>query len=254
MSLLTSLLFAAIIGFAQAQTPTGFTPQVNTKLEVAFNTTMVATPGQQLTKAGTASQPQIALPSGMISNDETFMFVMLDLDVPPAQGSTNRRVLLHALNTGFKATQQKLNGGAVLLASTEKGPAAYLPPGPPATDTMPHRYVELLFKQPANLNVKASDFAGQQARFNFDITTFLKDKAVSAPVAANFFRVDGRANATATASGTAIRSAVRSGTGTATGTGGNARNTLAPFLGGAGQVDFSHGLAGLVGGLAFFAM
>jgi phosphatidylethanolamine-binding protein (PEBP) family uncharacterized protein len=90
---------------------------------------------------------------------ETYMFVMLDLDVPPAEGSTARRVLLHAMNTGFKATQQRVGGTATILASTQKGPAAYLPPGPPATDTMAHRYVQLLFRQPDALAVQASDFA-----------------------------------------------------------------------------------------------
>ena len=176
----------------------------------------------------------------MASRNETYMFVMLDLDVPPAQGNTTRRVLLHALNTGFKATQQQINGAAVLLASPEKGPAPYLPPGPPATDTVAHRYVELLFQQPADLNVAQSDFEDVQDRINFDLTSFLSENDLSAPIAANFFRVDGRENAGAT--------------GTATGTGGIARNTLQPFEGGAGQMGFSHGLAGLVGGLALFAM
>lgn len=165
---------------------------------------------------------------------------MLDLDVPPTQGNQTRRVLLHALNTGFKATQQKINGTAVLLASPEKGPAMYLPPGPPATDTVAHRYVQLLFKQPADLQVAQSEFADTQDRINFNIQSFASENKLSAPIAANFFRVDGRDSASAT--------------GTATGTGGIVRDTLVPFEGGAGQLGYSHGLAGLVGGLAFFAL
>jgi hypothetical protein len=47
-----SLFVAAIIGLAQAQTPSGFKPQVTTKLEVIFNSTMVKTAGQQLTESG----------------------------------------------------------------------------------------------------------------------------------------------------------------------------------------------------------
>jgi hypothetical protein len=47
----TSLLVAGVFGLAQAQVPSGFTPQATTKLEVIFNTTMVGTAGQQLAKA-----------------------------------------------------------------------------------------------------------------------------------------------------------------------------------------------------------
>ncbi|KAF2125511.1 PEBP-like protein [Dothidotthia symphoricarpi CBS 119687] len=191
------LFIATLIGYAQAQTPKGFTPSVNTKLKVLFNDTSVKTPGQLLTKAETASQPQIAFDSTKLCSNETYMFVMLDLDVPPAQGNTTRRVLLHALNTGFKATQQPAGGSDTLLVSSSKGPAPYLSPGPPPTDTIPHRYVQLLFKQPEDFSLKASDFADTGARFNFDITSFMSKNGVCAPLAGNFFTVDGRANATA---------------------------------------------------------
>ena len=48
----SSVLLAALAGVAQAQTPQGFKPAVNTKLDVMFNTSMVMEPGQLLTKAG----------------------------------------------------------------------------------------------------------------------------------------------------------------------------------------------------------
>jgi hypothetical protein len=48
----TSVLVAGLVGLAQAQVPSGFTPQATTKLEVIFNSTMVSTAGQQLAKAG----------------------------------------------------------------------------------------------------------------------------------------------------------------------------------------------------------
>lgn len=178
----------------------------------------------------------------MANMSATYMFVMLDLDVPPAEGSTKRRVLLHALNTGFKATQQKISGSATLLASTEKGPAAYIPPGPPPTDTIPHRYVQLLFQQPADLSVKASDFADTSARIGFDINAFMATNKVSAPMAGNFFMVDGRASATA------------KGTAAASGSGGLPRSSVQPFTGAAEKFGFSPGMAGLLGGLALFAV
>lgn len=164
------------------------------------------------------------------------MFVMLDLDVPPANGTTKRRVILHAMETGFKATQQRVNGSATVLASTQQGPAMYLPPGPPATDTMAHRYVQLLFQQPAVLKAKAADFANSTGRINFDITKFMADNGVGAPVAANFFTVDGRANATA-----------GNGAPTQTGSGGRARNSTVPFEGGVGRIEASVGFMGVLG-------
>lgn len=50
MHFFSSLLVAAVAGIAQAQTPQGFSPASNTKLDVIFNTTAVNTPGQLLSK------------------------------------------------------------------------------------------------------------------------------------------------------------------------------------------------------------
>jgi hypothetical protein len=172
----------------------------------------------------------------MVSKSETYMFVMLDLDVPPANGSTKRRTLLHCMNTGFKATGQQLSGATTLLASSEQGPARYIPPGPPPTDTVAHRYVQLLFQQPSDLSISTADFADTNNRFNFDVPSFMSENGVSAPVAANFFKVDGRASASAT------------------GTGAMPSSTLATFQGAAGQMELPYGLAGLLGGMALLAI
>ncbi|KAI4627678.1 hypothetical protein J4E80_001812 [Alternaria sp. BMP 0032] len=245
MHFIPSVLVAGLVGLAQAQVPSGFTPQATTKLEVIFNSTMVNTVGQQLAKASAATQPQLALSSAMIDASQTYMFVMLDLDVPPADGGTERRTLLHCMNTGFKATKQQLMGAVTLLASSEKGPAPYIPPGPPATDTVAHRYVELLFPQPASLNIQASAFAGVQDRIGFDIQSFMSQNGVSAPLAANFFRVDGRISATASGTGSAT---VASGA-VATPTG-----TPQAFTGAAGEISVPYGTAGLLSGVALFAV
>lgn len=201
-----------------------------------FNTTILAT----------SIQPQLAIPSSLVSSSDTYMFVMLDLDVPPAAGNTTRRVLLHALNTGFRATQQSISinstvsSDKVLLASTERGPATYIGPSPPATDSKPHRYVELLFEQPSSFQLAASDFADRQARFNFDITNFMEENGLAEPLAANFFTVDGQTGA---------------GVGpTTTSSGGINRSTLEPFEGQAESLGVSLGLMGILGAAVLVVM
>lgn len=178
------------------------------------------------------------------------MFIMMDLDVPPAKNGSERRVLLHSLTTGFKMTSQTIGGTAKLLASTSKGPAAYLGPGPPATD-IPHRYVQLLFEEPTTLKAKASDFSDTSARIGFDIAKFMKTESLKAPLAGNFFTVDGKATGDGAASGTG-----KAGIAAATGTGGMPKSTTQPFLG-AGEKkrsDKAVALAGLVAGLALLAV
>ncbi|KAL5115611.1 hypothetical protein ACEQ8H_006498 [Pleosporales sp. CAS-2024a] len=252
-SVLVATFTLAGMVHAQSQTPKGFKPSANTKLDVFFNTTSVKTPGELLSKATTVDEPRIAFASSNISASDTFMFVMLDLDVPPAKGSTTRQVLLHAMNTGFKATQQKISGSGTLLSSKQTGPATYIPPSPPATDTVAHRYVQLLFKEPATLKVQASDFANTSARIGFDINKFMTQNKLEAPIAGNFFMVDGRANANATAAtGNSNGNGNGNGRGRATGTGaGGAKSTIVPFEGAAtARLDSSYGIIGTLLGLA----
>jgi len=170
---------------------------------------------------------------------------MLDLDVPGRGGNTTRQTLLHAMNTGFKATQQSIGEGVVLLASTDKGPAAYIGPSPPAADTIPHRYTQLLFKQPESLKVSATDFANTQARIGFDIEGFATKMGLGSPLAGNFFTVDGKASAS---------SAKGTGKGSPSASGGGAKNTAEPFTGEARVVSLPWGMVGLLGGLAVVGM
>jgi phosphatidylethanolamine-binding protein (PEBP) family uncharacterized protein len=247
----SSLLAAAVtlLSVAQAQTPPGFKPKVTTKLNVMFNSTAVTTPGQLLAKSAAASMPQIALPSttANTTSSATYVFIMMDLDLPPQGTNTTRRILLHAMTTGFKPSSEKLTGSsnanAMLLTSTSTGPASYIAPNPPPTDTMPHRYVEMLFAQPAGLSVPATEFANQAARLNFDIESFAQKNKLGAPLAANYFTVDGKA--AAGGAGANGGSASRSGSGTPASTG-----APAAFPGAAVRsVDVSLGLAGVLGGL-----
>ncbi|USP73047.1 26 kDa secreted antigen [Curvularia clavata] len=235
-----AITFASLV---LAQAPPGFQPAVNNKLEVIFRSTMVNQAGQQIAKDAASAQPQLALSSAMMSKTDTYMFVMLDLDVPPAANSNQRRVLLHCMNTGFKASNQEIGGAATLLSSSDTGPAAYIPPNPPAVDTIAHRYVELLFQQPANFSIAQSTFAEMSARINFDTQAFMTQHGLKAPVAANFFLVDGRTNSTAAANPTG------------TGSGGSRpTSSLEPFSGAADRPSVSFGTAGQLVWLTLFAL
>ena len=57
LTALTSTLFLAAFGLAQ--TPVGFTPKVDAKLEIIFGTKAVNTPGTSLTKAGMTPEPDL---------------------------------------------------------------------------------------------------------------------------------------------------------------------------------------------------
>ncbi|EDU43934.1 PBP domain containing protein [Pyrenophora tritici-repentis] len=238
----TAFAVVALAVLAQAQVPTGFKPSVNTKLEVIYNSTMIMEAGQLFGKADVQTQPKIALTSAMAKASETYMFVMIDLDVPPANGSTKRRTLLHCMNTGFKATKQQIGGAATVLATTEKGPSNYIPPGPPATDTVAHRYVQLLFAQPANLSVAKADVSD---RVGFDIVAFMTKYKLAEPMAGNFLTVDGRMNVTAT------------GGAKPTGTKGSPKPSGTPpmqFQGAAAELGVPYGTVGRLGALALAVM
>ena len=178
----------------------------------------------------------------MAKATDTYMFVMIDLDVPPAEGSTQRRTLLHCMNTGFKATKEQIGGAATLLASPDKGPSNYIPPGPPATDTIAHRYVQLLFAQPANLSVAKTEVSD---RVGFDIVAFMTKHNLAAPMAGNFITVDGRINGSVTAAATG------------TGTKGSPKASGTPpmqFQGAAGELSVPYGMVGKLGALALAVM
>ncbi|KAF2492059.1 PEBP-like protein [Lophium mytilinum] len=236
-------LLASLLSVSRAQTPSGFTPSVSNQLTVMFNSTVVSPAGKQLSKATTQSQPTIGV-SGE-SSGKTFMFVMLDLDVPSRTGP--RQTLLHAMEAGFKASTKRAASSTSILTSSGKALAPYIGPSPPVeTPAFGHRYVQLLFAEPDNFAVPASQTAAVSKRIGFDINAFMKDAGLVEPVAANFFVVEGKQEAGA--SGTAAASVGP----TATGSGGISKSTLQPFEGGAGsmRVGMKGCLAVLLGGAA----
>jgi len=207
-----------LAGVSRAQTPAGFTPSVDTHLDIMFNSTVVSPAGITLAKAITQNQPMIGLTG--IDSSGTFIFVMMDLDVPSRTANGTRQTLLHCMNTGFKATARRVTNSTVLLASSDTGPAPYVGPSPPA-ETPPHghRYVQILFQQPANFAVPASQSAAVSSRLGFDLQSFMTAAGLGMPVAANFFVVVGSPSQAPSSSASASA--------------GTAKNSLLPFEGAA---------------------
>ncbi|KAL7775983.1 hypothetical protein CFE70_006395 [Pyrenophora teres f. teres 0-1] len=109
-------------------------------------------------------------------------------------------------------------------------------------DTVAHRYVQLLFTQPANLSVAKADVSD---RVGFDIVAFMTKYKLAEPMAGNFLTVDGRMNGTVT------------GAAKATGTRGSPTASGTPpmqFQGAAGELSVPYGTVGRLGALALAVM
>ncbi|KAL1856943.1 hypothetical protein VTK73DRAFT_8167 [Phialemonium thermophilum] len=184
-------LLSLLSGPSLAQTPPGFTPEVAAHLDVIYGSKAVSPPGIELAKSDVQKQPTIGTSDTVLNG--TYLFVMIDLDVPasftnPSAGP--RRTNLHAMITGFQSDGTKTDGGVNVLSSSATGPVRYLGPAPPAeTPPHPHRYVQLLFPTPeSGFSVSQAD-VGQS--LGFDIHAFIKKKNLDAPVRANYFNVTG---------------------------------------------------------------
>ncbi|KAK0111574.1 hypothetical protein ONS95_001923 [Cadophora gregata] len=194
LTTLTSLFFAAA---ALAQTPPGFTPNVTSTLQVKFGTKSV-TPGLALTKAETAKIPTIGTSDEALNG--TYIFFMIDLDVPGSLvGSTpgTRITNLHCLLTGFTSSTTSSAPTTspspfYTLITKDTSLKAYVGPAPPAENPpYAHKYVEILYAQPAGFKVPSSQTSAVSRGIGFNLTAFVRDAGLGAPVRGNWFTVTG---------------------------------------------------------------
>lgn len=91
--------------------------------------------------------------------------------------------LLHWL-----ATNLTHSANSSVLTVPAGAPVPYLQPSPPVGDS-PHSYTFLLFEEPANFSIPASygDLAAN--RVNFNVSKFVADTGLGAPLAGNWITV-----------------------------------------------------------------
>jgi phosphatidylethanolamine-binding protein len=104
---------------------------------------------------------------------------MIDLDVGIGG---QRRTNLHWLAPNVDISN------AVAKVPTEGNIVPYRPPTPPKGDT-PHRYVFLLYSQPANFSNPPQFASIPQNRIGFDIVAYGTAAGLGVPLAANYIQV-----------------------------------------------------------------
>ncbi|KAG4434614.1 hypothetical protein IFR05_009907 [Cadophora sp. M221] len=186
--LLAPIAFAAT---ALAQTPPSFNPNVTSTLQVKFGSKSV-TPGLALTKAETAKIPTIGTSDEALNG--TYIFFMIDLDVPGSLvgGAAGSRVTnLHCLLTGFTSSTMATNS-LYTLTTKDTSPKAYVGPAPPVENPpYAHKYVEILYPQPAGFKVPSTQTSAISKGIGFNLTTFVSEAKLGSPVRANWFSVTG---------------------------------------------------------------
>ncbi|XP_011182663.1 protein D3-like [Zeugodacus cucurbitae] len=137
--------------------------------------TVLAENGNELTPTQVAAQPTIEWSA---DSDGFYTIIMTDPDAP-SRNNPKFREFSHWLVTNIPGTD--ISSGDVLTA--------YVGSGPPQ-ETGLHRYVFLVYKQPAKIRFQETRIPknSSQNRPNFSASKFAKKYKLGDPVAGNFFQ------------------------------------------------------------------
>ena len=119
----------------------------------------------------------------------TYMVIGLDIDAPfPSFGILGP--ILHWIQPGLEP-EQAADGRFVLTSSGTPFVANYIGPAPPP-GSAPHRYVFLLYEQPADFDVKnyapsEGKNLGNWHRMRYDLGAFEKEAKLGPVLASNYF-------------------------------------------------------------------
>jgi phosphatidylethanolamine-binding protein (PEBP) family uncharacterized protein len=119
-------------------------------LRVHYTNITVTKPGSSFGKPDVATAPTLSVSSSITKSANTkYIAITLDLDAP-APSFNVASPILHWLQAHLTIEGQPDADGFAKLVSSEKPAAPYLPPNPPFFSTA-HRYVFMLWEQPADL-------------------------------------------------------------------------------------------------------
>jgi phosphatidylethanolamine-binding protein (PEBP) family uncharacterized protein len=111
------------------------------------------------------------------------LLLSLDLDAPFPSFAPLSPVV-HWIQTGLKA-----DAGTGELITSDDPIATWIDPGAPSISS-PHRYIFLLYHQPADIDASKLTKTGGYSlmdRFRFDLTKFEKEAKLGPAIAANYF-------------------------------------------------------------------
>merc|ERR1711981_1200914 len=164
---------------ALAQTYSGFTVDISTRLDVLYGNISINN-GQQLPRQDVLSPPNVSAPSDVFATGRAVL-IMMDSDVPRNGSRVN---LLHWLVPDVTGVTDGLN--STLLDIPQNIDIPYIPPTPPQGD-YPHRYSFLLYAQPDNFSIPSN--VNAENRVGFNLTSFLSASGLQNGLAANYMLV-----------------------------------------------------------------
>ncbi|KAJ3788552.1 phosphatidylethanolamine-binding protein [Lentinula aff. detonsa] len=167
-------------------------------LTINFDGVGDLSPGQSLTQDQVAPTPTIKVTAANSSVDLTgnFTLAMVDADVVGADESNITR---HWLENSVIISDGQVSNSSATDITSYAGPA-------PASGSGPHRYVVILYQQPASFS-PPSDFSQPNLGVSkFDLNGYVKDSQLGAVVAANYFTVEVGTSTTSISATSAVES------------------------------------------------
>ncbi|CDM28451.1 Phosphatidylethanolamine-binding protein PEBP [Penicillium roqueforti FM164] len=162
-------------------------PESDTVLQVQYGSVTFKT-GEKLRLSDITSAPSIGLSAPALTG--TYIVIMIDPDAPDPTLPIFTQVL-HWVQQDliFSPMAGKYNTFVPLITPSPAPAAApYLPPMPPPL-LAPHRYIQTLFRQPAEFSINDLDLylADSILRFGFNLSRFAQENMLGEPIASNFF-------------------------------------------------------------------
>lgn len=237
----------ATVGSVIAQSAPGFPiSNVQATLGVSFGSNVVSPAGELIPRGDTVNPPNLTTP--VFNTAGRAILLLVDSDVP-RNGS--RIELLHWLATNVTLSNSTATNNQTALVVPGNPEAPYRQPSPPVGD-IPHAYTFLLFVQPLGFRFPEAFTSVLQSRAPFNTTAFVAAANLSAPLAANYIRVQ---NLTGTPTTTFPPARPTNGTSN------NGTSGPTPFPGaapalvvGGGALFWSGLAASMVAGVAAFAL